>query len=52
MGKVDYFERKLDDKNRLTIPPEMRDELAHGVVVPEGSENTYMYIHKMCGIRW
>lgn len=36
MGKVDYFERKLDDKNRLTIPPELRDELAHGVVITRG----------------
>lgn len=36
MGKVDYFERKLDDKNRLTIPPELRDSLANGVVITRG----------------
>ena len=36
MGRVDYFERKLDDKRRLTIPAELRDELAQGVVVTRG----------------
>lgn len=36
MGRVDYFERKLDDKRRLTIPTELRDELDSGVVVTRG----------------
>lgn len=36
MGRVDYFERKLDDKRRLTIPPELRTELAGGVVITRG----------------
>ncbi len=36
MGKVDYFERKLDDKNRLTIPQQMRDQLKNGVVLTQG----------------
>ena len=36
MGRVDYFERKLDDKRRLTIPTELRDELAGGVVITRG----------------
>lgn len=36
MGKVDYFERKLDDKNRLTIPAELRDQLKSGVVLTRG----------------
>lgn len=36
MGKLDYFERKLDDKRRLTIPTELRNELAQGVVVTRG----------------
>lgn len=36
MATVDYFERKLDDKRRLTIPPELRDELANGVVITRG----------------
>ncbi len=36
MGKVDYFERKLDDKRRLTIPTELRDELSSGVIITRG----------------
>jgi len=36
MGKTDYFERKLDEKRRLTIPPELRDQLSSGVVVTRG----------------
>ncbi len=34
--KVDYFKRKLDDKNRLTIPVELREEFASGVVITKG----------------
>lgn len=36
MANVDYFERKLDDKRRLTIPTEVRDEFASGVVLTRG----------------
>lgn len=36
MGKVDYFERKLDDKRRLTIPAELRDALSQGVILTRG----------------
>ncbi|HXE10022.1 MAG TPA: hypothetical protein VN554_01200 [Verrucomicrobiae bacterium] len=36
MATVDYFERKLDDKRRLTIPPELRDKFASGAVVTRG----------------
>ena len=36
MAKVDYFTRKLDDKNRLTIPVELREEFASGVVITKG----------------
>jgi len=36
MGKTDYFERKLDDKRRLTIPADLRDELKDGVVITRG----------------
>ena len=32
----DYFERKLDDKRRLTIPADVRTEFASGVVVTRG----------------
>ena len=42
MATLDYFERKLDDKRRLTIPAEMRDELKSGVVVTRGFKN---YLH-------
>lgn len=42
MATVDYFERKLDDKRRLTIPAELRDEFASGVVLTKGFEN---YLH-------
>ena len=36
MAKIDYFERKLDDKRRLTIPAELRAEFATGVVLTRG----------------
>ncbi len=39
---VDYFERKLDDKRRLTIPTELRAEFASGVVLTRGFQN---YLH-------
>lgn len=42
MATLDYFERKLDDKRRLTIPADMRDELQSGVVVTRGFKN---YLH-------
>ena len=34
--QTDYFERKLDDKRRLTIPAELRAEFATGVVLTRG----------------
>lgn len=39
---TDYFERKLDDKRRLTIPAELRAELASGVVLTRGFQK---YLH-------
>jgi len=39
---VDYFERKLDDKRRLTIPAELRAEFASGVVLTRGFKD---YLH-------
>lgn len=42
MATVDYFERKLDDKRRLTIPAELRAEFASGVVVTRGFRK---YLH-------
>lgn len=44
MATVDYFERKLDDKRRLTIPAELREEFKSGVVVTRGfQEYLHMY---------
>jgi transcriptional regulator MraZ len=42
MSTVDYFERKLDDKRRLTIPPELRDRFLSGAVITRGYSN---YLH-------
>ena len=42
MATVDYFQRKLDDKRRLTIPTELREEFAGGVVVTRGFQQ---YLH-------
>lgn len=36
MASVDYFERRLDDKRRLTIPAELRAEFLTGVVLTRG----------------
>jgi MraZ protein len=42
MATTDYFERKLDDKRRITIPAELRDEFAGGVVFTRGYQK---YLH-------
>lgn len=42
MATVDYFQRKLDDKRRLTIPTELRAEFASGVVITRGFKQ---YLH-------
>ena len=42
MATVDYFERKLDDKRRLTIPTELRAEFSSGTVVTRGFQQ---YLH-------
>lgn len=39
---TDYFERKLDDKRRLTIPADLRAEFSNGVVVTRGFQK---YLH-------
>ncbi len=44
MATVDYFERKLDDKRRLTIPTELRAEFSNGVVITRGfGEYLHLY---------
>lgn len=44
MASLDYFERKLDDKRRLTIPAELRAEFAGGVVITRGF-GEYLHIY-------
>lgn len=44
MANVDYFERKLDDKHRLTIPTELRNEFVSGVVITRGF-NQYLHLY-------
>ena len=39
---MDYFERKLDDKRRLTIPTELREEFSSGTVLTRGFKG---YLH-------
>ncbi len=46
---VDYFERKLDDKRRLTIPAELRNEFASGVVITRGFKQ---YLHLYSKAVW
>ncbi len=42
MATVDYFERKLDEKRRLTIPAELREEFTSGIVITRGFKD---YLH-------
>ena len=44
MSSVDYFERRLDDKRRLTIPVELRDEFSSGVVITRGF-GSYLHLY-------
>ncbi|HUC96674.1 MAG TPA: hypothetical protein VMR16_03365 [Candidatus Saccharimonadales bacterium] len=44
MASIDYFERRLDDKRRLTIPTELRNEFASGVVLTRGF-NQYLHLY-------
>ncbi len=44
MAKIDYFERKLDDKRRLTIPSELREEFTSGVVITRGF-GSYLHLY-------
>lgn len=49
MATVDSFERKLDEKRRLTIPAELRDEFKSGVVVSRGFQK---YLHLYSKAVW
>ncbi len=46
MAQVDYFQRKLDDKRRLTIPTELRSEFASGVVITRGFQK-YLHVYPL-----
>lgn len=41
---VDYFERKLDDKRRLTVPAEVRSEFSSGYVITRGF-GAYLHLY-------
>lgn len=49
MATTDYFERKLDDKRRLTIPADLRAEFATGVVITRGFKQ---YLHLYSQAVW
>jgi MraZ protein len=46
---LDFFERKLDDKNRLTIPAEVRHEFEGGkIIITRGfAKYLHMYTEKV-----
>ncbi|MBI4101281.1 hypothetical protein HY441_02300 [Candidatus Microgenomates bacterium] len=45
MATIDYFERKLDDKNRLTIPAELRSEFEAGEVIITRGFKKYLHLY-------
>ena len=45
MKQTDYFERKLDDKNRLTIPSELRQEFEDGTVIISRGFRNYLHLY-------
>lgn len=49
MARIDYFERRLDEKRRLTIPSELREEFLTGVVVTRGFGR---YLHLYPKLVW
>ena len=45
MTSIDFFERRLDDKNRLTIPAEVRSEFENKEVVLTRGFGTYLHLY-------
>jgi len=45
MSSVDYFERRLDGKRRLTVPSELRKEFASGEVVVTRGFGKYLHLY-------
>jgi MraZ protein len=46
MGNIDYFERRLDSKRRLTVPTELRKEFATGQIVVTRGFGKYLHIYR------
>jgi MraZ protein len=46
MATTDYFERKLDDKRRLTIPSELREEFCYGAIITRGFKK-YLHLYPL-----
>ena len=44
MARIDYFERRLDDTRRLTIPAELREEFLSGIVLTRGF-GSYLHLY-------
>lgn len=49
MSKSDYYTRKIDDKNRLSIPSDLAQELGPNVIVTFGFGK---YLHLYSQIVW
>ena len=50
---MDHFERKLDDKNRLTIPKELQAELGNDIVITRGfASGSDRYLHLYSKVIW
>jgi MraZ protein len=45
MPQLDNFERKLDSKNRLTIPAEVREEFTSGELVITRGFGNYLHLY-------
>ncbi len=49
--EIDYFERKLDDKNRLSIPTALQEEFGERVVITRGfGDYLHLYPEKVWNI--
>jgi len=44
VARIDYFERRLDDTRRLTIPAELREEFLSGIVLTRGF-GSYLHLY-------
>lgn len=45
MSNLDYFERSLDDKHRLTVPVELRSEFEGGEVIITRGFGNYLHLY-------